>query len=111
MKVKGIKASSLADSLADVYREWEDTFGFGPCGAYAALKREQGWGDVAVCTADDGTEYGFTHYVIIQDGWIVDLANPLDAELDYSDVEVLDADEMPELVDAAAIEWLRERGV
>ena len=111
MKVKGINVSGLADSLADVYSEWEKVWGFGPCGAYAALKRQEGWGDIAVCTADDGSEYGFPHYVIIQDGWIVDLANPLDHELDYSDVDVLDPSEMPDLVDAAAIEWLRERGV
>ena len=29
-------------------------------------------------------------------------------ELTYTEVEVLDSDEMPELVDAATIAWLRE---
>ena len=102
-----VYSSTLSDNLAEVYADFEDTFGFGPCGAYAALKRDEGWGDVAVCIAD-GT---FTHYVLV-DGGIIDLANPFDEPLTYTDLEILDADEMPELCwDGEAIEWLRARGV
>ena len=89
------------------YQEWEDTFGFGPCGAYAALRREQGWGEVAVCTARQG-DTEFPHYIIIQDGAIIDLANPL-GDLTYEEVEILDHDEMPDLVTQENIEWLRGR--
>ena len=100
--------SGIDHNLDAVYDEWETTFGFGPCGAYAAMRREDGWGDVAVCTAKaEGT--WFTHYIIIQDGAIIDLANPLDEVLEYTEVEILDADEMPEMVDADAIAWLRNR--
>ena len=100
--------SGLDHNLDRVYDEWETTFGFGPCGAYAAMRREDGWGDVAVCTATDGT-VEFTHYVIVQGGAIIDLANPLGEPLEYSDLDTLDADEMPELVTRLDIRWLRER--
>ncbi len=105
-----VAVSGLADSLDRVYDEWETRRGFGPCGAYAALKRQE-WGmAVAVCTASDGlTE--FTHYVLVDAGEIVDWANPLGEPLTYTDIEVLDADEMPELVEQDVIAWLRERGV
>jgi len=64
---------------------------------------------VAVCIAraEDGME--FPHYIIIQDDAIIDLANPLDESLTYHEIEILDADEMPELVDEGEIAWLRER--
>ena len=95
--------STLDDNLAaGGYQEWEATTGYGPCGAYATIRREQGWGDVAVCMAHDkGTpwELGFGHYVIVSDGAIIDMTNPFDEELQYSEIEVLDADEYPELVD------------
>ena len=106
-----VTTSTISDSLAAAYEDFENTFGFGPCGAYAALKREQGWGDIAVCIAHtkDGTE--FPHYVI-WDGSIIDLANPLGEELTYTDIEILDADEMPELCDdREAIDWLKERSI
>ena len=103
--------STIADRLAEVYPEFEDAFGFGPCGAYAALKREEGWGEVAVCIARAGrTE--FPHYVIVQDGDVIDLANPLGEQLDYTEVEILNADEMPELCwDGEATDWLRARRI
>ena len=106
-----ILASTISDKLADAYEDFENKFGFGPCGAYATLKREQGWGQVAVCTAKAGkTE--FTHYIIVDDGAIIDLANPLDEELAYGNIEILDSDEMPELNhDREAIEWLVTRGI
>ena len=101
--------STISDKMADYYQEWEDTFGIGPCGAFAALKREQGWGEIAVCTASD--EIGsFPHYVI-WDAGIIDLTNPFDHELTYTDIEILDADEMPEAVNDAMLTWLRDRGI
>lgn len=104
-----ILTSTIDDRLAEVYPDFEDAFGFGPCGAYVALRREQGWGDVAVCIAKAGkTE--FPHYVIVQDDGIIDLSNPLGEELSYSKVEILDADEMPELCwDGEAMSWLKTR--
>jgi len=106
-----VLTSTISDKLAEVYPEFEDAFGFGPCGAYAALKREEGWGDVAVCIARAGNTE-FSHYVIVQDSDIIDLANPLGEPPDYTEVEVLDAGEMPELCwDGEAIEWLRVRGI
>jgi len=103
-----ILTSSLDHKLEQIYNNFEDTFGIGPCGAYAALRREQGWGKVAICIAhtQDGTE--FPHYVIWDDG-IIDLANPLDEELIYTDLEILNPGEMPELISQAEIGWLRER--
>lgn len=106
-----VVVSSISDSLAANYTDFENAFGFGPCGAYAALKREQGWGKVAVCTASDG-KVEFTHYVIITTDGIVDLANPLDCELTYTDLDILNDDEMPELCDdREAIDWLAEREI
>jgi len=100
--------SSISEKLERVYEEFEETYGYGPCGAYAAILREDGVGQVAVCIAKaEGMTYGFTHYVIV-DGGIIDLANPLGEELEYSQVQVLDNDEMPELVTQADIDCLRE---
>jgi len=100
--------STLDHQLDSLYEEWENTFGIGPCGAYAALRREQGWGKVAVCIARAGATE-FTHYIIVSDGDIIDLANPLGEELSYHEIELLDTDEMPECIDEAEIAWLRER--
>lgn len=105
-----ILASGLDHQLDNgLYEEWEDTFGFGPCGAYAAYRRECSWGDVAICTAVDpivGTE--FSHYIIVDDG-VIDLTNPFDNELTYQDIEVLDTDEMPDLVGEKELRWMREK--
>ena len=101
--------STISDRMADYYTEWENTFGIGPCGAYAALKRDEGWGQVAVCTASDG-QVDFPHYVIWDDG-IIDLTNPFDDELTYTDLVILGDNEMPEAVTDAMIDWLRERGI
>ena len=100
--------SSLDHNLEQAYSDFEDTFGIGPCGAYAAIRREQGWGDIAVCIAhtENGTE--FTHYIIWDDG-IIDLANPLGEELTYTDLDILDHDEMPELIAQTEIDWLKAR--
>lgn len=110
-----VLTSSISDSLADVYSEWEDEFGFGPCGAYAALKRSEGWGKVAYCWAYETAENyygGFGHYVVIDpQGDIIDLTNPLEIELQYDDIDILADDELPELVTEVEIEWLRARGV
>jgi hypothetical protein len=104
-----VLTSNIDHQLDRVYEDWQDTFGFGPCGAYAALRREQGWGEVAACVAraEDGTE--FSHYVIIQDGDIIDLANPLGEPLTYHELDILDNDELPDLVDETEVAWLRER--
>lgn len=105
---KQILTSTLDHNLENAYSDFEDTFGIGPCGAYAAIRREQGWGEIAICIAhtNNGTE--FTHYVIWDDG-IIDLANPLDEELTYTDLDILNPDEMPEMIDQAKIDWLKER--
>jgi len=106
-KVMQVLASTISDKLAKVYPDFEDTFGFGPCGAFAALKREEGWGDVAVCIASVG-DTEFSHYVIVQDGAIIDMANPLGESLTYTEVEILDTNEMPELCDDyEAVSWLK----
>lgn len=106
-----VLTSTLSDKLAEVYPDFENEFGFGPCGAYAVLKREQGWGDVAVCVAEMRDSV-FPHYIIVSDGSIIDLANPLGEPLYYTEVEILDADEMPELCwDGEAVGWLRGRDV
>ena len=104
-----ILASGIDHNLDRLYEQFEDEFGFGPCGAYAALRREQGWGDVAACIARSGhTE--FPHYIIVQDGDIIDLANPLGEPLTYHDIEILENNEMPDLCwTGEAINWLRER--
>ena len=100
--------SSLDQKLEEAYRDFEDTFGIGPCGAYAAIRREQGWGEIATCIAHTANGTEFTHYVI-WDGGIIDLANPLGEELTYTDLDILDHDEMPELIDETEINWLKER--
>jgi len=107
----GVNCSTLQHDLAcGVYAEWEDRFGFGPCGALAVLLREAGYGHVAVCQARGKGQMSFTHYVnVTDDGWITDLANPLDEPLTYEGVEVLNDDEMPELVGSEELAWLRER--
>lgn len=107
-----ILTSAISQTLDGVYEDFENKFGFGPCGAYAALKREQGWGQVAVCVAKCG-DTEFPHYVIIDgDGDIIDLANPLGEPLAYGEIEILPADEMPELChDGEAVNWLAEREV
>lgn len=104
-----ILASGIDHKLEEIYEEWQEKWGFGPCGAYAALRRKQGWGDIAICNAKiaDGTE--FPHYVIVQDGAIIDLANPLGETLTYEGIEILDDDEMPEVTDSETIDWLEAR--
>ena len=106
-----ILTSTLQNDLAEMYETWTDEFGIGPCGAMAAYLREQGWGDVAVCTARDteADEFGFTHYIILDtDGDIIDLANPFDDDLIYGEIERLDADEMPECIGETEIAWMRQ---
>lgn len=106
-----VLTSTISDKLAEIYPEFENAFGFGPCGAYAALKREEGWGEAAVCIARAG-QTEFSHYVIIQGDSIIDLANPLGEPLEYIEIEALNTNEMPELChDGEAMEWLRVRGI
>lgn len=103
--------SAISDSLAAEYENFENEFGFGPCGAYAALKREQGWGQVAICIARAGNTE-FPHYIIVDDDSIIDLANPLGEPLTYTDIDILDTNEMPELCqDREAVDWLETRRV
>lgn len=104
-----IIAQGLDHQLEDTYDAFADAFGFGPCGAYAALRREQGWGEIAACTVQltDGEE--FPHYVIIQDGAIIDLANPLDEPMTYSEIDILESDELPDLIGNEEIGWLRKQ--
>ena len=64
---------------------------------------------MAVCIAGD--QHGeFPHYVIVDDG-VIDLANPLGTELSYTNIEILDTDEMPEAVTDEMVSWLRARGI
>ncbi len=58
---------------------------------------------------EDGTEFG--HYVILDQGDIIDLSNPFDEELTYSEVEPLRDDEMPDLVSRDVLDWMRARVV
>lgn len=108
--------STLSDRMAEAYTDFENEFGIGPCGAWAALKRSEGWGDVGVGTAmtlDMAArgQYGFGHYFIVDGLDIIDQTNPFDDPLVFNDIEVLSADEMPECVTAEMIEWLKERGI
>lgn len=109
MRTNDVLAQGFDHQLEDAYDDFADTFGFGPCGAYAALRRKQGWGEIAACTVrlTDGEE--FPHYVIVQDGAIIDLANPLDEPMAYLEIEILEADELPDLVGREEIDWLRKR--
>jgi hypothetical protein len=103
-----IAASTIAADLDRVYDAWTNRFGIGPCGAYAAMRREDGWGDIAVCQAkESGDDMGFTHYIILQGAAIIDLANPLGEELEYDEIERLDSGEMPECIGRTEIDWLR----
>ena len=110
-QIQGVNCSTLHHDLAaGLYGEWEREFGFGPCGALAVLLREAGYGRVAVCQARQDTRPAFTHYInLTDDGWITDLCNPLDEELTYTEVDVLNDDEMPELVGPVEVDWLRAR--
>lgn len=113
-----ILTSTLSDSMAIYYDDFAETFGIGPCGAYCALKREQGWGQIAVALATvPGNShpfipsYPFPHFVIMQDGVIIDLTNPHGETLIYTEIELLDPDEMPDLVNQDMIDWLKERRI
>ena len=109
MKIN-ILESTLSDDMAFLYDKFENSFGFGPCGAYSAYLRSMNMGDIAVCIATDG-DIEFPHYVIVQQ-WgdtlnIIDFTNPFDNELTYSEIDILGPDEMPEMVDNNLIEWFR----
>lgn len=101
--------STLSQEVENIIIDFENAFGFGICGAYSAILRNRGWGHVAITTATtaNGTEFG--HYVIVTDDGIIDMTNPFDDELSFSEIEILGADEMPELVDAEVIDWIQER--
>jgi hypothetical protein len=92
--------------LEAIEQEWTEREGIGPCGHYAAYQRqEHGW-PVAVCEVivNGSIGPGFTHYVNIVASDIYDMSNPFQIEgVRYADVEMLDADEMPELVDAESL--------
>jgi len=102
-----ILTSGMDHRLEQHYESFCETFGIGPCGAYAALRRAQGWGQVALTEATTADGITFPHYIIIQDGGIVDLTAP--EELEYSGIEILDADEMPEATGQREMDWLAER--
>jgi hypothetical protein len=103
-----VLTSTLSNSLAGAVDDWVERTGLGPCGAYAAYLREEGWGDVAFCYAhtSDGTR--FPHYVIVQDGAIIDLANQMGERLTYTDVQILDDSEMPEAITEDDVNWMAE---
>lgn len=105
-----VLASAMSFTLDEHYDEFGDTFGFGPCGVYSELVRQDTGMDVAIATAvaPDGQE--FPHYVLWNDG-IIDYTNPFDEPLKFKDIEILPKDEMPELVSQTEISWLRDRGV
>ena len=78
----------------------QEAFGFGPCGSYAALLRQRGIGQIAVCDYRlPGEAFGFAHFVVIDaDGNIIDHTNPFIGEGEYADLEILPDEEMPDLV-------------
>jgi hypothetical protein len=91
------------------YEAYVTRFGVGPCGVYAAVRREHGWGQVAFCEARVRGGPMFGHYVIVtDDGGIIDLTNPTGEELEYIDVEPLAPDEMPDWDVPAALTWMRK---
>lgn len=92
------------------YDEFEDRFGMGTCGNMSELLRQQGVGQIEVCTfMPDGARSafeGFGHYYVrTPKGKIVDITNPFKGK--YLDVAVLSSTEAPELVGANTLEWLR----
>ena len=100
--------STMAKELDAIYDKWEKEKGYGPCGVYSVIKREEGLGQVAVCTAKTkDMVYGFTHYVVWDNG-IIDMANPFGESLTYSDVDVLGPSEMPELVTQADLSQMKD---
>jgi len=101
---------TLRNQVMSHIEDWEEEKGFGPCGAVAALLREQGYGQVAACEYDlhDGA-YPFPHFVIVTDtGRIVDISNPFSGG-SYVNLEILPDDEMPDLVEDGDIAYWRER--
>ncbi|MCK9597579.1 MAG: hypothetical protein M0R06_00985 [Sphaerochaeta sp.] len=108
-----IAESRLSKSLSKEVDGFAKRFGIGPCGAYAALLRERGKGDIVVCLAHpaDGSA-PFTHYAIWKDGiGLIDRANQTGRRLEYTDMEILPPYELPELIGPEEIGWLRQRGV
>lgn len=106
------KLKDLKAKVMDLYDEWQDEFGYGPCGEVACLLREAGYGKVALamvpqCTP--GGTFGTPHYVVLEsDGQIVDISLPWDAG-SYDVEEILEEDEYPELVTAESVDWWRDR--
>lgn len=105
---------NLDDALAAIWDEWGRRMGFGSCGHYAAMRREDGSDDVAYCWAvpvgalDPATE-GFGHYVIVtRNGGIIDLASTPEVEPEYTDVENLAPGKLPELVTPESLARFRE---
>ncbi|OGS01166.1 MAG: hypothetical protein A2V88_08780 [Elusimicrobia bacterium RBG_16_66_12] len=90
------------------YEEWQEEKGFGPCGAVAALLRERGYGRIATCDVDLHDGFPFPHFVIMTDsGRIVDVTNPFEGT--YVNIELLDDNEMPDLVQDEDVAYWRER--
>ena len=110
--------TNLHPAVAQHYEDFSDREGFGPCGAVAAVLRERGLGQVMLTAVDlhDGN-FPFGHFVIqTESGEIIDWTNPFRGStycnLDGSDEAVFEAladDELPDLVDEAALAYWRER--
>ena len=106
------------------YAEYEDTRGFGPCGAVAAMMRRRGMGQIAITTVQTDDGYTFCHYVIIDGaGTVIDWTNPFPAGRYLAEefawgfggsagdnpFVILPDDEMPDVVDEADINFWEER--
>jgi len=100
--------STMAADLEKIYDEWESEMGYGPCGVYSVVKREEGLGQIATCIAKTGDMvHGFTHYVIWNNG-VIDMSNPFGEPLTYSEIDVLGSNEMPELVTRADVSRMKD---
>ncbi len=103
---------SLHRQVLRHYAAFADRFGIGPCGAVTAALRRLGYGEVMVCEAREigrsqQTDW-FAHYVLVSPpGRRIDLGHPF--RLEYRDCQMLDAGEMPDLVDEETIAWWLDR--
>lgn len=91
-----------------VAQRFQDEFGIGMCGHISAMLRENGAGDVAFCWANyTGHNDEFGHFFIITTaGETVDHA--AFGELEYNEIEILPADEMPDMVTMESLERFKQ---
>ena len=96
------------------YQEFQDKFGFGPCGPIAYILRERGHGDIyfGYFGPPEDLIKSFPHvWIENKRGQIIDLANSDRKRkgLSYWDKEKLGKHEMPDLVDIEMINFWREK--